>query len=118
MSTSATISTDEFQELEERVLRAVDIVKREREARAGAEADITRLQSEITTLEQQLTDAQTQTAHLLDDLKSHKVQITNQEAAHAEAKRSAEAEIAALHNERAEVRQRIERLLTQMDDLL
>ncbi len=118
MSTSPTISTDEFQALEQRVLRAVDIVKREREARAAAEADITRLKAETATLEQQLTDAQTHATTLEDDLKSQKEHIANQEAAHADAKRSSEAELAALHNERADVRQRIERLLGQTDDLL
>lgn len=118
MSTSATISTDEFQALEQRVLRAVDIVKREREARAGAEAEIAQLKSEITTLEQQLAEAQTHAAALGDDLQSHKDQMANQEAAHAAATRTSEAELAALQNERAEVRQRIERLLGQMDELL
>ena len=42
MST-ATISVDEFQALEQKVLRAVEIVKREREARTKAEAEVTTL---------------------------------------------------------------------------
>ncbi len=39
MST-ATVSVDEFQALEQKVIRAIEIVKQEREARAKAEAEI------------------------------------------------------------------------------
>jgi len=50
MSTSATspsISADEFQALEQKVLRAVEIVKREREARAAAEAEVASLREQL-----------------------------------------------------------------------
>jgi len=46
MST-ATISVDEFQALEQKVLRAVEIVKQEREARAKAEAEIASLKEQL-----------------------------------------------------------------------
>jgi chromosome segregation ATPase len=46
MSTSA-ISVDEFQALEQKVLRAVEIVKSEREARAVAEAEVASLREQI-----------------------------------------------------------------------
>ena len=82
MSTS-TISVDEFQALEQKVLRAVEIVKREREARAAAEA-------EVALLRQQLTAQQSST----------------------------ESELNALTKEREAVRQRIEKMLQQMDELL
>jgi hypothetical protein len=48
MSTS-TISVDEFQALEQKVLRAVEIVKREREARAAAEAEVASLREQLDT---------------------------------------------------------------------
>ena len=38
-SQNSNISADEFQALEQKVLRAVEIVRREREARAAAEAE-------------------------------------------------------------------------------
>jgi hypothetical protein len=82
MSTS-TISVDEFQALEQKVLRAVEIVKREREARATAEA-------EVASLRQQLTAQQTAT----------------------------ESELTTLTKEREAVRQRVEKMLQQMDELL
>ena len=46
MSTS-TISVDEFQALEQKVLRAVEIVKSEREARANAEAEVASLREQL-----------------------------------------------------------------------
>ncbi len=50
MSTS-TISVDEFQALEQKVLRAVEIVKREREARAAAEAEVASLREQLASYE-------------------------------------------------------------------
>jgi len=50
MSTSTIspgISADEFQALEQKVLRAVEIVKREREARAAAEAEVASLRDQL-----------------------------------------------------------------------
>jgi chromosome segregation ATPase len=46
MSTSI-ISVDEFQALEQKVLRAVEIVKSEREARAVAEAEVASLREQL-----------------------------------------------------------------------
>ena len=48
MSTAA-ISIDEFQALEQKVLRAVEIVKREREARAAAEAEVASLREQLAS---------------------------------------------------------------------
>jgi hypothetical protein len=44
---SSGISADEFQALEQKVLRAVEIVKKEREARAAAEAEIASLREQL-----------------------------------------------------------------------
>ena len=85
MSTS-TISVDEFQALEQKVLRAVEIVKREREARAAAEAQVASLNEQ---LESQLT-----------------------------AQIAVEAQLNTLSKERDGVRQRVEKMLQQMDELL
>jgi SMC interacting uncharacterized protein involved in chromosome segregation len=89
MSTS-TISVDEFQALEQKVLRAVEIVKREREARAAAEAEVASLRAQL-------------------DL---------QLAAQAEALSAAQAQLSTLNQERDAVRQRVEKMLQQMDELL
>jgi hypothetical protein len=50
MSTSTnspSITADEFQALEQKVLRAVEIVKREREARTAAEAEVASLREQL-----------------------------------------------------------------------
>jgi uncharacterized protein involved in exopolysaccharide biosynthesis len=89
MSTS-TITVDEFQALEQKVLRAVEIVKREREARAAAEAEVAALRA----------------------------QLEAQAATQGEALTAAQSELTALSKERDVVRQRVEKMLQQMDELL
>lgn len=85
MST-ATISVDEFQALEQKVLRAVEIVKKEREARAKAEAEVAQLREQLEF--QTLVASEAQTA------------------------------VNTLTKERETVKQRVEKMLQQMDDLL
>jgi SMC interacting uncharacterized protein involved in chromosome segregation len=80
---SSGFSVDEFQALEQKVLRAVEIVKREREARAVAEA-------EVASLREQLAAQST----------------------------TAESQVAVLNQERDAVRQRVEKMLAQMDELV
>jgi hypothetical protein len=48
-ATISTVSADEFQALEQKVLRAVEIVKKERETRAAAETEIAALKEELAT---------------------------------------------------------------------
>jgi hypothetical protein len=79
------LSVDDFTALEERVLRAVDLVKRERQARVAAD-------ERATAAEAQLREA----APVAERL---------------------EKEVSALHAERDHVRQRVERLLSQLDAL-
>jgi hypothetical protein len=70
---SEQVSADEFQALEQKVLRAVEIVRREREARAAAEVEAASL---------------------------------------------ATRELTVMNQERETVRQRVEKMLEQMDELL
>jgi hypothetical protein len=53
-----TISVDEFQALEQKVLRAVEIVKREREARAAAEAEVASLREQLAAQQTAATTAE------------------------------------------------------------
>jgi hypothetical protein len=85
MST-ATVSVDEFQALEQKVLRAVEIIKQEREARAKAETEISNLREQL--------EFQT---------------LVAQEAQSA---------VNTLTKDRDNVRQRVEKMLHQMDELL
>jgi len=79
------VSVDEFAALEDRIRRAVELVKHERQARAAAEG-------RAASAEEQL-HAQ---SPMVEQLKS---------------------EASALRAEREHVRQRIERLLAQLDEL-
>jgi FtsZ-binding cell division protein ZapB len=94
---SSGVSVDEFQALEQKVLRAVEIVKREREARAAAEAEVGALREQLA--------AQAGTV-------ASEVQAAQRE------KEAAESQVAALNQEREVVRQRVEKMLQQMDELL
>lgn len=94
---STVVSVDEFQALEQKVLRAVEIVKQEREARAAAEAEVAALREQLAA---QAKDA------------DHQVQAVRREKA------AAESQVAALNHERDAVRQRVEKMLQQMDELL
>jgi len=82
---SLALSANEFSALEERILRAVDLVKRERIARAAAE-------ERANHAEAQLLDQAPMVEQLQKDL-------------------------SALRDERSQVRQRVERLLVQLDAL-
>jgi hypothetical protein len=80
-----TLSATDFSALEERILRAVDVVRRERHARAAAEERAARA-------EEQLNEKSPQLEQL-------------------------ERELSALRAERDHVRERVERLLGQLDAL-
>jgi chromosome segregation ATPase len=86
------VSAGDFAALEERIRRAVELVKRERQARAGAEVHSAELEARVTQAEAQM---QAQSA-LTEQLQS---------------------ELNALRGEREHVRQRVERLLKQLDTL-
>jgi TolA-binding protein len=79
------MAVDDFSALEERVVRAVELVKHERTARAEAEQNVARLQ-----------------------------ELTNTQAALLE---QAKEQMRALEREREQVRQRVERLLKQIDEI-
>ena len=59
-TTSQSISADEFQALEQKVLRAVEIVKREREARATAETEVASLREQLAA-QQSATESELNT---------------------------------------------------------
>ena len=63
-ASSPTISADEFQALEQKVLRAVELVRREREARAAAEAEAASLREQLDALTAASNHAQTQITSL------------------------------------------------------
>jgi uncharacterized membrane protein YqiK len=101
---SSGVSVDEFQALEQRVLRAVEIVKREREARAAAEAEIKKLREQVEAHE---VTAKGQIEAVADQIEA----LQKDNAA-------AQALIGTMTQERDAIREKVERLLKQMDELL
>jgi chromosome segregation ATPase len=75
LSTSAPITQDEFQALEQKVLRAVEIVRREREARAAAEAEAAALRAQLEELTSSSNAAQTQLTTLNQEREAVKLRV-------------------------------------------
>jgi hypothetical protein len=84
-SGALALSTDDFAALEERILRTVNLVKQERQARTAAEERASQAEAKLG-----------EQAPLVDSL---------------------QAEIKTLREERDHVRQRVERILSQLDAL-
>jgi cell division protein FtsB len=74
MST-ATVSVDEFQALEQKVLRAVEIVKQERETRAKLEAEIANLKEQLEFQTLVASEAQSAVNTLSKDRESVKQRV-------------------------------------------
>ena len=82
------LTVDDFAELEERIVRTVELVQRERKARVAAQQRVGELEGQVRELQ-----AQSESLEHLQE------------------------EIASLRGEREQVRQRVERLLSQLDAL-
>lgn len=91
-----TIAIDDFQALEQRVLRTVELLKEERELRAAAEQHAISLERRLEHQARELEQTTGEQASLLSD---------------------AQAQLVQLHQERDTVRQRVERLLKQLDEV-
>ncbi len=84
-------AADDFQALEQRIFRTVELLRAERETRAAAEARVAELEAQKSGLEEQLHARGEDLQRLQDDLQH-------------------------LHGERDQVRQRVERLLHHLDE--
>ncbi len=98
-SIALAVSADDFSALEERVLRAVAMLKHERHARAAAEVRI--------------AEAEELAAHAQEKLSQIQAQIHEQTPQIEQL----QSEISQLRSERDAVRHRVERLLEQLDSL-
>ena len=107
------VSVDDFSALEERVRRAVDVVKRERQARAAVEARVAELEARATESEARASQAEARHA----ELESRAAQAEEQAKAQLPVVERLQSELSALRAERDQVRERVERLLKQLDAL-
>lgn len=103
---SLAVSADDFSGLENRVLKAIELVKRERGERAALEARATQAETQLTQAEQRATQAEMQAAQTETQLREQSALLERMQL-----------EMSALKTERDQVRQRVERLLQQLDGL-
>lgn len=65
-----TVSVDEFQALEQRVLRTVELIKQEREKRASAEAQVKQLREELEMTNEEVSSLSVELAGLKQERES------------------------------------------------
>jgi hypothetical protein len=113
---SASISVDEFQALEQKVLQTVELIKREREARAAAEtaravaeAEVAAAQAELAARNQELALRGQELA-----LRGQEIVVLRQELA---ASGDVHGEIQSLQREREAVRLRVEKMLASIEEV-
>ena len=100
---STSISVDEFHALEQKVLQTVELIKREREGRFVAEAEVTAMKAELLARAEELK------------LKGEEIAALRQELA---ASGDANAEVKNLRHEREAVRLRVEKMLASIDEIV
>lgn len=106
------LATADFQALEQRVLRAVELLRAERDAHSRANARIAELERHAAELEHQLTDQRQQRT----DLEHRLGDIEQQLGGKSEHAQRLEGELEQLQQERDQVRGRVERLLRHLDE--
>jgi septation ring formation regulator EzrA len=100
---SASISIDEFQALEQKVLQTVELIKREREAKAAAEAEVAAVKTELAARKEEL------------ELRGQEIVALREELA---ASGDANAEVQSLQREREAVRLRVEKMLASIEEII
>lgn len=106
---SASISVDEFQALEQKVLQTVDLIKREREAKAAAVEAHAKAEEELASAR-----AEMEAAHRLLGERNEEITTLRQELAAAG---DAQAEVESLQREREAVRLRVEKMLASIEEV-
>jgi chromosome segregation ATPase len=121
---AATISVDEFLALEQKVLQTVALIKQEREgrqaaeaARQAAEAARATVDAELAMARQLLEQAQMKITSLEQRVAAQAQEIAAQ-AQQIASTHAAESTVKALEQERDMVRQRVEKMLGDLDALL
>ena len=101
------VSVDDFSALEERVRRAVEVVKRERQAR------VAELETHATESEARAAQAEARQA----EIEARAAQVETLVQGQSRLVERLENDLSALRAERDQVRERVERLLKQLDTL-
>jgi chromosome segregation ATPase len=107
------LAADDFNALEQRVLRTVELVRSEREARATAEARIQALEASVKSLEDSGLNAEQRVITLEERLQEANRNIARltEQGTHAAS------QVESLEKERDTVRLRVEKLLKHLDEI-
>lgn len=111
--TQIPLAAADFNALEQRVLRLIELVRSEREARAAADARVQSLEASVKSLEESGLNAEQRVISLeerLEQANEKITQLTEQEAKSA-------TQLGSLEKERETVRTRVEKLLKQLDEI-
>jgi predicted nucleic acid-binding Zn-ribbon protein len=108
---AATVSVDEFQALEQKVLQTVELIKMERASRAAFEA-------EAKTARQELADVQAQLVQMTSKVAERDAQLAGLHEQLAAAGTATQVELEGLQREREAVKLRVEKMLASLDELL
>jgi hypothetical protein len=107
------VSLNDFSALEERVLRAVDLVKHARRERSEAEARAAQAEERAVQNADRAVQAEARAAQAEERAAQAETKLHEQ----APVVESIQSEVKALRTERDHVRHRVERLLEQLDGL-
>ncbi len=110
---SAELQAAAFQALEQRVLRAIELLRNERDQRTAAEHRARSAEEHFLELEIRLDE---QSARMAEQA-SQNEDLNGRIAQYAEQIRRLEGDLSQLNGERDQVRQRVERLLQQLDEI-
>ena len=100
---SAQVPSDDFQTLEQKVYRTIELYKAAREARSASERDAQRLREQLEEREEEV-----------EGLRREMVQLRREREEEVEGLRR---EMVQLRREREEIRGRVEKMLQQIDTL-
>ena len=109
--TQIPLAADDFNALEQRVLRLIELVRSERDARAAAEARVQSLETSVKSLEESGLNAEQRVISLEERLEQADRKITQLSEEGAQSA----AQLGSLEKERETVRTRVEKLLKQLD---
>src|SRR5438552_3554041 len=97
----SAVSSDEFQALEEKVYKTIELLKSAREARAMAERDVVRLREQLEEREEEV-----------ETMREKMVGLRREREEEVETMRE---KMVGLRREREDVRSRVEKMLKQLD---
>jgi predicted nucleic acid-binding Zn-ribbon protein len=115
---ATTVSVDEFQALEQKVLQTVELIKMERASRAAFEAEAVAARAELAAAEARIAESDAKFEELASKLAEKDLQIATLREQLATAGSASQHELENLHRERESVRLRVEKMLSNLDELL